>query len=153
VPTAEENLQALGITLAPPAAPVAAYVPFRRAGNTVYVSGQIPRTADGSPIVGKVGRDLTTQQGHEAARACGIAIIAVLKAAVGDLERVAQFVRVMGMVNCTDDFTEQPQVVNGASELFAKVFGDRGRHARAAVGVGSLPLGVAVEVEAMVEIR
>jgi enamine deaminase RidA (YjgF/YER057c/UK114 family) len=150
--TVEENLKSLGITVNPAATPLANYMPWTRVGNIVYVSGQIPRNADGSPITGKVGHDLTTQQGAEAARRCAIAIVAALKAATGDLEKVVRIARLTGMVNSTPDYTEHPQVVNGASDLLVAIFGDKGRHSRAAVGVSSLPLGVAVEIDAIVEV-
>lgn len=148
----EQRLAALGITLpaVPPA--VANYVPAVRSGHLVVLAGQLARGADGKYAAGKVGRDLTEAQAAEHARTCAIQLIAVLKAEVGDLAKVKRIVRVGGFVNCTEDFTAQPKVVNGASDLFVAVFGERGRHARASVGVNSLPAGAPVEVELMAEV-
>ena len=140
--TPEEKLQELGITLPAVPAAIANYVPAVRSGNLVFLAGQIAKGPDG-----KVGRDLTIEQGAEVARTCAIQLIAVLKAEVGDLSKIKRIVRVGGFVNCTDDFTAQPKVINGASDLLVAVFGDAGRHARAAVGVNSLPAGAPVEVE------
>jgi enamine deaminase RidA (YjgF/YER057c/UK114 family) len=148
----DARLTELGITLPDAPAPAANYVPFTRAGDLVYVSGQISRDENGF-ILGKLGDDLGPDEGYKAARACGLALIAQLRAACdGDLDRVIQVVKLGGFVNATPDFTDHPKVINGASDLFAEVFGDRGRHARAAVGTVSLPLGVAVEVEGIFQI-
>lgn len=146
----EARLKELGIELPQASAPVANYVPFTRSGNLVVVSGQVS-VRDGKPeFVGKLGDTISVSQGQEAARLCALNILAHLRvAAGGDLDRVAACLRLGGFVNCTPDFTQMPQVVNGASDLMVAVFGEAGRHARAAVGVSSLPLGVAVEVEAM----
>ena len=152
MPTAEERLQALGLTLPPMAAPVANYVPFVRSGNLLFLAGQLSRAPDGSPIAGKLGQTMSVEQGYEAARSAALYAIAAMKAALTDLERVARVVRLLGTVNATPDFDAHPQVMNGASDLFVEVFGDRGRHARAAIGVASLPLGTAVEVEVTVEV-
>jgi len=139
----------LGLTLPEAPAPAANYVPFVVAGDTVYVSGQI--SADESGLIrGKLGADLDVEAGAAAARSCALALIAQAKAAAGgDLDRIARVVKLTGFVNCTPDFTDQPKVINGASDLFAEIFGDKGRHARAAVGAPSLPFGVAVEIEAI----
>ncbi len=144
------RLRDLGIELAEPPAPVAAYVPFVITGNLIFVSGQVSAVPSGQRYAGKVGLDLTVEQGHQAARLCGLNILAQLRAALdGDLDRVKRIVKLTGFVNCADGFTQQPQVVNGASELMVDVFGDDGRHARAALGANALPLGMAVEVDAV----
>jgi enamine deaminase RidA (YjgF/YER057c/UK114 family) len=151
--TPEERLRALGIDLPAAAAPVAAYVPCVRTGDLVYVSGQVP-LVDGEPAwTGRLGAGgLGVEEGVAAARRCAVNVIAALKAELGDLGRVRRVVKVTGFVACEPGFTDQPKVVNGASELFGEVFGDAGRHARAAVGAAALPLGVPVEVEAIVEV-
>ncbi len=147
-------LKNLGISLQTPVAPVANYVPYRLFDQSLIVSGQISKTADGTGITGKLGDDLDVAQGYQAARLCAINILAQVNAALnGDLSRVVHCVRLGGFVNCTPAFCEQPGVVNGASDLIVEVFGESGRHARAAVGVAGLPLGVAVEVEALFRIR
>jgi enamine deaminase RidA (YjgF/YER057c/UK114 family) len=144
----EKRLQELGLTLPPAAAPLANYVPFVREGSLVFVSGQVPRGEDGQlRYVGKVGAGLTVEDGYAAARLCALHCMAQLKAAAGSLDKVRRIVRVGGFVNCTEGFAQQPQVVNGASDLLVEVFGDKGRHARAAVGSNALPGNVAVEVE------
>lgn len=149
----EARLAELGITLPEPAAPAANYVPWVLSSNTVYVSGQLP-IVDGKPgFLGRLGDDLDIAQGVEAARICGLNIIAQLRAALeGDLDRVVRCVKLGGFVQCAPTFTQQPSVINGASDLMVEVFGDAGRHARYAVGTVSLPLGVAVEVEAIFEV-
>jgi enamine deaminase RidA (YjgF/YER057c/UK114 family) len=147
--TIERRIAELGLTLPDAPAPAANYVPFVVTGDMVFVSGQISANADGL-ITGKLGADLDTAAGAAAARTCALALIAQAKAAAGgDLDRIARVVKLTGFVNCTPDFTEQPKVINGASDLFAEIFGDKGRHARAAVGAPSLPRGVAVEIEAI----
>ncbi|WP_333828263.1 RidA family protein [Pararhodobacter sp.] len=144
------RLAELGLPPAPP--PAAAYVPYVLSGGVVYVSGQISQDANGL-IKGKLGEDLSTEQGAEAARACALSLLAQLRAACGgDFGRLRRVVKLTGFVNCTPDFTEQPKVINGASELLVEVLGETGWHARSAVGVASLPLGVAVEIEALFEI-
>jgi len=151
--TVETRLSALGLTLPEAAAPAANYVPYVQSGNLVFVSGQITLKDGALEYVGRVGDDFTTEQAYEAAKLCGLNLIAQVKAACGgDLERVVRVIRLGGFVNCTADFTDQPKVINGASDLMADVFGDKGKHARAAVGVNTLPLGVAVEVEGVFEI-
>jgi enamine deaminase RidA (YjgF/YER057c/UK114 family) len=151
-PTPEQRLAALGLTL--PAVPpsVANYVPAVRSGRLVFLAGQIARGPDGKVVTGKVGADCTEAQAADAARTCALQLIAALKAEVGDLAKVQRIVRVGGFVHCTPDFTAQPKVINGASDLLVAVFGDRGRHARAAVGVAALPAGAPVEVELVAEV-
>jgi enamine deaminase RidA (YjgF/YER057c/UK114 family) len=151
--TPEENLAALGLSLpaVPPA--VANYVPAVRTGNLVFLAGQIARGPDGKYLTGKLGRNLTEAEGAAAARQCTLQLLAALRAEVGDLSRVKRIVRVGGFVNCTDDFTAQSQVVNGASDLLVAALGERGRHARAAVGVSSLPAGAPVEIELVAEVE
>jgi enamine deaminase RidA (YjgF/YER057c/UK114 family) len=152
MPTPEERLQELGVSLPSPAAPVAAYIPCVRTGNLVYVSGQVP-TVDGRPThLGHLGDEVGLEDGRAAAHTCAINVIAALKAELGQLSQVRRIVKVTGFVACTPEFTDAPKVINAASELFGEAFGDAGRHARAAVGVAALPLGVPVEVEAIVEV-
>jgi enamine deaminase RidA (YjgF/YER057c/UK114 family) len=148
----EEKLTELGLTLDLPAAPAANYVNAVRSGNLVFLAGKGPRTADGQLVTGKLGEDMTVAEGYDAARLVGIAQLAVLKAELGNLKRVKRVVKVLGMVNATPDFTEQPEVVNGFSDLIVEVFGENGKHARAAVGMCSLPRNIAVEVEMVVEV-
>ena len=153
MPTPEERLQELGVDLPTPAVPVAAYVPCVRTGNLVYVSGQVP-SLDGKPThLGHLGDDVDLEAGRAAARTCAVNVLAALRAELGELSRVRRVVKVTGFVASTPGFTDHPKVVNAASELFGEVFGDAGRHARAAVGVAALPLGVPVEVEAIVEVE
>ena len=153
MPAIEDRLAELGLTLPEAAAPAANYVPYVQSGNLVFVSGQITLLNGALKYVGRVGADFTAEEAYEAAKLCGLNLIAQVKAACGgDLDRVKRVVRLGGFVNCTDDFTDQPKVINGASDLMADVFGDAGKHARAAVGVNTLPLGVAVEVEGLFEI-
>ena len=149
------RLEELGIDLPTPAAPVASYVPFVKTGNLVIVSGQVTMDSGELRFVGKLGDDMSLEEGYEAARLCAVNLLAQLRVACdGDLDRVKRVVRLGGFVNCTDDFTDPPKVINGASDLMAQVFGDEiGAHARAAVGASSLPLGVATEVEGMFEIN
>ncbi|MFO7273285.1 MAG: RidA family protein [Symbiobacteriaceae bacterium] len=148
----EQRLQELGITLPEAPKPVAAYVPFVRSGDLVFVSGQIAVEGGQLKYKGKVGRDLTPEEGYQAARLCAINTLAVLKAAVGSLDKVAQIVKVVVFVNSADGFTGQPAVANGASELYQQVFGEAGLHARSAVGVSELPMDTAVEVEVIARI-
>lgn len=149
----EARLQELGIELSTPSAPVANYVNAVRTGNLIFLAGKGPRKADGENITGKLGADLTIEQGYEAARITGINQLAVLKAELGNLNKVKRIVKVKGMVNCTPDFKDQPKVVNGYSDLMVAVFGEKGKHARAAVGMGSLPSNIAIEVEMIVEVQ
>lgn len=148
--TIEARLQELGITLPEPAAPVASYVPVVMHGGLAHVSGQLP-FVDGHLVVGRLGEDIDLERGVAAARACGMMILAQLKAA-GLLERVERVVKLGAFVNSTNGFTDQPKVANGASDLMFELFGEKGRHARAAVGVPVLPLGAAVEVDAIIAI-
>jgi enamine deaminase RidA (YjgF/YER057c/UK114 family) len=148
----EQKLAELGITLPAPAAPVAAYVPVVIHGGLTHISGQIP-FVEGVLVLGRLGEGMSAEQGAAAARACGLMILAQARAALGSLDRVERVVKLGGFVNCTADFTDQPRVINGASELMVEVFGEAGKHARSAVGVPSLPLGVAVEVDAILAVR
>jgi enamine deaminase RidA (YjgF/YER057c/UK114 family) len=148
----DARLAELGLSLPEPAAPVAAYVPVVVSGGLAYVSGQVS-IVDGHLLRGRLGEDLGLEQGIAAARACGMMILAQLNAALGSLDRVERVVKLGVFVNSAPGFTEQPQVANGASELMVAVFGEAGKHARSAVGVPVLPLGVAVEVDAIVAIR
>jgi enamine deaminase RidA (YjgF/YER057c/UK114 family) len=148
----EAKLAELGLVLPEPNPPVAAYVPVVEAGGLAYVSGQVS-FVDGKLFKGRLGDNVSLEQGIAAAQGCGLMILAQLKAALGSFERVERVVKLGGFVNCTGDFTDQPKVVNGASELMVAVFGEAGRHARAAVGVPALPLGCAVEVDAIVSVR
>ena len=147
------RLDELGITLPEPAAPVAAYVPAVESNGLLHISGQVAFRADGSLIIGRIGEDLDLARGREAAERCGIMLIAQMKAALGSLDRVERIVKLGVFVNSAPSFTEQPKVANGASELMEKVFGEAGRHARSAVGVPVLPLGTAVEIDAVVAVR
>ena len=149
----EARFKELGIELPEPSAPVANYVPFTVSGSLVFIAGQISQWNGERRFVGKLGAAISVADGQQAARLCALNILAHLRAAAGgDLDRVRQCLRLGGFVNCTPDFTDMPQAVNGASDLMVELFGDRGRHARAAVGVSSLPGGVAVEVEATFEL-
>jgi len=145
--TAEQNLKQLGIDLAPVTPPVANYVNAVRTGNLLYLSGKGPGS-----VKGKLGREFTLDQGYQHARAVGLALLALMKAELGSLERVKRVVKVLGMVNAVPEFTDHPQVINGCSDLFVEVFGDAGKHARSAVGMGSLPMGIPVEIEVIVEV-
>jgi enamine deaminase RidA (YjgF/YER057c/UK114 family) len=147
--TPEERLQALGLTLPAVPAPMANYVPYRLAGNLLYLSGQGPKRPDGSFMVGRLGKDASVEQGYEAARLTGLQLLAVAKAAIGELSRVEAVVKLLGMVNAEPTFGDHPKVINGCSDLLVEVFGDAGRHARSAVGMGSLPNGIMVEIEAI----
>ena len=147
-----ESLKKLGIELPNAPAPVGAYVAFKKAGNLIFISGQLPIGKDGKPIKGKIGKELSLEDGQEAAKFCAINILAqAKKAADGDLNKIKSCIKITGFVNSTDDFTDQPKVINPASELLSAVFGDNGKHARAAVSTNSLPLGVAVEIDAIFE--
>ena len=150
---AETRLKEKGITLTTPGKPVANYVNAVRVGNLLYLAGKGPTKPDGSNITGKVGKDLTIEQGYEAARLTAMNHLAVLKAELGSLNKVKRIVKVLGMVNCTEDFKDQPKVVNGYSDLMVEIFGDKGKHARSAVGMYALPMNIAVEVEVIVEIE
>lgn len=148
----EARLTELGITLPPVGSPMGTYVHAVQTGNLLFLAGKGPRNQDGSTPQGKVGRDVTVEEAYAHARTVGLTLIAVLKDTLGDLDRVKRVVKVLGMVNATPDFGEQPAVINGCSDLFVEVFGDAGYHARSAVGMGSLPNGITVEIEAIVEV-
>jgi len=150
---AEKKLKEKGIELTPPSKPVANYVNVVRVGNLLYLSGKGPLKPDGTYITGKVGKDLTVEQGYEAARLAAISHLSVLKAELGSLDKVKRIVKVLGMVNCDDSFTDHPKVINGYSDLMVEIFGEKGKHARSAVGMNSLPMNIAVEVEVVVEIE
>lgn len=148
----EARLSKLGVTLPEVSAPAANYMPYVVVGDMVYVSGNISMNEDGL-ILGKVGQDLTTEEGAAAAKTCAIGLLAALKSACnGDIDRLVRVVKLVGFVNSTPDYTEQPKVINGASDFFVEALGDKGRHARSAVSAGALPLGVAVEIEAIFQI-
>jgi len=148
----EKNLEELNITLSEPSSPVANYVNAVRSGNLIFLSGKGPLQSNGENIEGKVGTDLTIEEGYEAARITGINQLSVLKAELGNLNKVVRVVKVLGMVNAAPDFSDHPKVINGYSDLMVAVFGERGKHARAAVGMGSLPGNIAVEIEMIVEV-
>ncbi|MBX2874611.1 MAG: RidA family protein [Saprospiraceae bacterium] len=149
----EAKLKELGITLPAVPPPVANYVNAVRTGNLVFMAGKGPNRPEGGYVTGKVGKDLTVEEGYEAARLAAIIQLAALKAEIGDLNKVKRIVKVLGMVNAEPDFTDQPEVINGFSDLMVEVFGDKGKHARAAVGMGSLPRNIAVEIEMIVEVE
>ena len=146
------RLAALGLSLPSMPSPVANYVPFVIEGNLLFLSGQGPRRAEGGYFTGKVGLDVTVEEAYEHARATGLQLISVMHAALGDLSRVRRIVKVLGMVNGVPDFADQPKVINGCSDLFVAVFGDKGRHSRSAVGMRSMPNWISVEIEAIVAI-
>jgi enamine deaminase RidA (YjgF/YER057c/UK114 family) len=148
----EGRLIALGVELPMPPQPVANYVRTTRVGNLVFTAGHGPLRPDGTYVAGKLGRDLTPREGYQAARLAGIALLASLKQEIGDLSLVRRVVKVTGMVNSDPAFTDHSNVINGCSDLLVEVFGERGKHARAAVGMASLPLGIAVEIEMIVEV-
>lgn len=148
----EAKLQELGLQLRTPSAPVANYVNAVRTGNLIFLAGKGPLQSNGEYITGKLGADLTIEQGYEAARITGVNQLSVLKAELGNLNKVKRIVKVKGMVNAAPDFTDHPKVVNGYSDLMVAVFGERGKHARAAVGMGSLPTNIAVEIDMVVEV-
>ena len=151
--TVDKRLSELGIDLPEPSAPAANYIPYVISGNLVFVSGQITMSGGELKYLGKIGDNLAIDDGYQAARICAINLLAQVKAACGgDLDRVKQVVKLGGFVNCAPDFTDQPKVINGASDLMVEVFGDAGKHARFAVGAPSLPLGIAVEVDGIFQI-
>lgn len=150
----EQKLKELGLQLPPASKPIANYVKYVRTGNLLFLAGHGPTKADGTNIMGKVGKDLTIEQGYEAAKVTTLSLIASLKDALGgDLSKVKRIVKVNGYVNCLPDFTEQPKVINGCSDLLVAVFGDKGKHARAAMGMVALPNNIAVEIELVVEVE
>ena len=148
----EERLAQLGLVLPPIPSPMANYVPYVQSGSLVFLSGQGPRRPEGGMHIGKVGDDVTVEEAYLHARLVGLQLLAALSAASAGLDSVVRIVKVFGMVNCGPDFGRHPQVINGCSDLFVEVLGDRGRHARSAVGMGSLPDGITVEIEAIAEV-
>jgi enamine deaminase RidA (YjgF/YER057c/UK114 family) len=148
----EDKLNEMGLSLPTPSTPVANYVPAVHSGNLVFLSGHVPRNTDGSLVVGKLGDDYSVEQGYETARQIVLALLASLKDAIGDLDKVSRIVRLFCMVNATPDFTQHPVVANGASDIVVALLGDSGRHSRIAAGMSSLPGGVPVEIEMVVEL-
>jgi enamine deaminase RidA (YjgF/YER057c/UK114 family) len=148
----EARLAELGITLPDAAAPAANYVPFVKTGNQLFISGQLPMDSGAIAVTGKLGDGLQVEDGQKAARLCAINLLAQAKAATGDLDKVVRLVKIVGFVNSTGEFTDQPKVINGASDFLVEAMGDSGRHARSAVSAASLPFGAAVEIEAIFEI-
>ncbi len=153
MPTLESKLASMGYELPPPPAPVGNYLSATRSGNIMWMAGVGSRKADGTRITGKLGADLSVDQGYEAARWCALNLLARMKAELGDLDMVARILKVVGMVNSAPDFGEQARVVDGASDLFVALYGDRGRHSRSAPGMGALPGNTAVIVDCVIEIR
>lgn len=149
----DKKVQELGIELIAPTKPVANYVKAVRTGNLLYLSGHGPSKADGTSITGKVGQDMTIEEGYAAARQAGISLLSTMKSELGSLNKVLRIVKVLGMVNCTSDFTDQPKVINGCSDLMVSVFGENGKHARSAVGMNALPGNITVEIEIIVELK
>jgi enamine deaminase RidA (YjgF/YER057c/UK114 family) len=149
--SAEQKLADLKLTLPSLPKPIGNYVPFKRAGDLIFLSGQGPRRPDGTPITGKVGKDVTIEEAYEHAKLIGLGLLAAAKQAAGDLDKV-EVLKVLGMVNAVPEFKEQPKVINGCSDLFVAVLGERGRHARSAVGMGSLPNQITVEIEAIMRV-
>ena len=149
----EQSIQQLGFSIPSPTTPVANYVNAVTSGNLVFLAGKGPVDTSGNLIKGKLGKTMSVEQGYLAAQSAGLQLLTALKAEIGDLSRVVRIVKVTGMVNATSDFTQHPEVINGFSDLMVKVFGDKGKHARAAVGMNSLPRGMAVEIEMIVEIQ
>ncbi len=151
--SAEKKLKALGIDLGKVSSPVANYVNAVRTGNLLFLSGKGPREVNGARPKGKLGREYTVEQGYQHARTVGLDLLAVMQTELGSLDRVKRVVKVLGMVNATPEFEDQPKVINGCSDLFVEVLGERGKHARSAVGMGSLPMGIPVEIECVVEVE
>ena len=148
-----DRLAALGLPLLEPAAPVGTYVPFKLSGNMLYLSGQGPRDENGNNLSGKLGADISIEEGYRRARLVGLGLLAAMRDALGSLDRVDYVVKLLGMVNATPDFNDPPKVINGCSDLFVDVFGEAGRHARSAVGHVTLPGQISVEIEAIVAIK
>ncbi|NCG34658.1 MAG: RidA family protein [Dehalococcoidales bacterium] len=149
----EDKLKELGIELHSPPSPVANYIPVHQTGNLIYLSGQGPRDKSVNFITGKVGEDITADEAYDLAKNTAINLISVMKSYLGSLDRIEKIVKVLGMVNSTSDFKDHPKVINGCSDFFVEVFGEKGRHARSAVGMGSLPNNMAVEIEIIVEVK
>jgi enamine deaminase RidA (YjgF/YER057c/UK114 family) len=150
--SAEKRLKELGIDLGTVSQPVANYVNAVRTGNLLFLSGKGPREQDGRRPSGKVGRDFTVEQAYQHARSVGLDLLAVMRTELGSLDKVKRVVKVLGMVNAVPEFADHPKVINGCSDLFVQVLGERGKHARSAVGMGSLPMGIPVEIECIVEV-
>lgn len=148
----EEKLNLMKVEIPPPTAPKGNYCLYVKQGNVLHICGHIPSTSNGL-IKGKVGKDLNVEQGYESAKTCAINILGTIQSAIGTLDKVVRIVKIVGFVNCTDDFEQQPAVINGASDFFVEVFGEKGKHARSAVGTNALPLGIATEVECIVEVE
>jgi enamine deaminase RidA (YjgF/YER057c/UK114 family) len=152
--SADDRIKESGLQLPPASKPIANYVKYVRTGNLIFLAGHGPTKADGTNIMGKVGKDLSIEQGYEAAKITALSLIATLKDALGgDLSKVKRIVKVNGYVNCLPDFTEQPKVINGCSDLLVQIFGEKGKHARAAMGMVALPMNIAVEIEMVVEVE
>ena len=151
--SAEARLKELGIVLPSLGKPVANYLPYRLAGNILYLAGQGPRDESGKQLTGKLGKDISVEEGYRRARLVGLGLLAAMRDALGSLDRVDYIVKLLGMVNAVPDFNDSPKVINGCSDLFVEVFGSRGKHARSAVGMGSLPMGIPVEIECIVEVE
>lgn len=149
----DKKINELGIELIAPTKPIANYVKAVRSGNLLFLSGHGPGKADGTSITGKVGADMTIEEGYAAARQTAISLLSTLNAELGSLNKVKRVVKVLGMVNCTPDFTDQPKVINGCSDLLVAVFGENGKHARSAVGMNALPGNITVEIEIIVEVE
>ena len=149
----EAKLKELGLQLPTPPTPIASYVPWRRAGQLLYLSGQGPRDDAGKISIGRLGRDCSVERGYADARCVGLQLLATIRAAIGSLDHVEAVIKLLGMVNAEPDFGDQPKVINGCSDLLVEVLGERGKHARSAVGMGSLPNGMTVEVEAIILIK
>jgi enamine deaminase RidA (YjgF/YER057c/UK114 family) len=151
--TPEKKLDELGLTLPEPSTPVANYVPYRWAGDLLYISGQGPKQPDGTYRVGRLGKNASIEDGYAEARLTGLQLLAVARSAIGDLSRIESVVKLLGMVNAEPEFRDHPKVINGCSDLLVEILGDAGRHARSAVGMASLPNGMMVEIEAILKIR
>ena len=149
----ENRLKDMGIELPAAATPVANYVPAVRSGNLIFLSGHGPKDEAGALITGKIGADLTAEQGYQAARRIAIGLLGSLKAVIGDLDKVSKIVKLLGLVNCTPEFGDQPKVINGASDFLVEVFDEKGKHARSAIGTNALPSNIAVEIEMIVEVE
>ena len=149
----EETIRDMGITLPSAISPVANFVPAIRTGSLVFLSGHGPLDENGNHIIGKVGKDLNTEEAYQAARRVAVGLVGTLKGEIGDLDRVKRVVKLLGMVNCIPEFTDHPQVINGASDFLVEVFGDKGKHSRSAVGMDSLPSNISVEIEMIVEVE
>ena len=150
--SAEEKIKSLGLTLPPAPRPVAAYVPAVKSGSYIYTSGQLPMVSGELQYIGKLGQELSVEDGYEAAKICALNCLGAVKSITGSLDEVVRVVKLTGFVNSSEGFIAQPKVINGASDLLGEIFGEKGRHARSAVGVSELPLGAAVEIEMIVEV-